>query len=88
MKKDFIVNSGNSPLIIPVPVQSSTSFVFTPDSADYSVEYSCTSKGKTPNWVPDTEITAVTTQQSVEYGKITMIRVTLNSGTSVAVDFL
>lgn len=90
MKKDFIVTSANSPLIINVSEYRSHSLVCTPTSGTYSVEYSVTPRNSSNpiNWVADTEITSVNTQKTAEYGKISRLRVTLVSGTSVAVDLL
>jgi uncharacterized membrane protein len=88
MKKDFIVTSANSPLIINVSEHKATnSLVCTPNAGTYSVEYSVSPrKATTVNWVADTEIASATTQKSAEYGKVTRFRITLNAGTSVAVD--
>jgi hypothetical protein len=86
--QEFTLNSTSTPLVIGISqFDETTSIVCTPTSATYTLEYSCSHhKSTSPRWVSDSELTAVNVQKTVEFGKITMIRVTLVSGTSVTVD--
>lgn len=66
------------------------SIAATPAGAgNYDVEYTLSNvldSAITPNWIAITAMTGATTQQTAEFGSISGLRVTLNSGTSVTID--
>lgn len=79
--------SGSGPIVIDVMQKETTSVVCTPDSAVYSVKYSCSPvKGPNINWVSEDTLANLSTQKSVEFGRITKLQFTLVSGTSVSID--
>ena len=87
--RQFVVTSSNSPRTIPLnPRGGPTAFAAIPDSATYTVEFTLTplQGGLTPNPLAISNMTAATTDQSTEIGPSTAIIVTLDSGTSVAID--
>lgn len=68
-----------------------SSIVATPGAAsNYTVEYATTdiqNSDFTPNWEGVTDMVGASTQETRELGSITALRVTLNGGASVDVDF-
>lgn len=89
--KTVTVTSGNSPYYIPMDWRGgSFGVTATPTSANYDVAYTTDSiadgaDGGSIAWTDITDMSAATAAASKEVGPSTCIRVTLNSGTSVAV---
>ena len=87
--RQFVVTSSNSPFTIPLnPRGGETSFSAIPDSATYTVEFTITPlrEGLNINSLAISNMTSATTDQSTAISSVTAIIVTLDSGTSVAID--
>lgn len=70
------------------PYTSTTSLGVTPNGSTYTVEYTITptTKGLTPNWYAIDNMTAATTAQTKEFGKISALRFTVTGGTNIEAD--
>jgi len=87
----YTVTNANSPLVIQVDYLSEwTGVVAVPSgSGDYDIAFSRAPLADvTATWVDLPNMSAATTTQDGVVNAITGIRITLNSGTSVAVDIV
>ena len=87
--QQIIVTSSNSPKSVGIDHNGGPlSVVATPTAADYGIEFTVEplqDLTNAPNYVPISNMTAATTQQEASLSNVTGLRITLNSGTSVAV---
>jgi len=87
IQKRFTASNATPIIFLMQPSDAPTSIVCSPTSANYSVEFTCTAQEITPLiWVPVADLTAKADLQTKEFGAITGLRMTKNSGTSVIFD--
>ena len=87
--RQITVTSANSPLTIPLnPRGGPVGLGATPTAATYTITFTMTplQEGLTVNPFAITAMTSATTAQQTEIGPATAIIVTLDAGTSVALD--